>query len=100
MEGFFESSERLEVYNRTFDILNRVKDDGLRKRMSDTFHQFKKLNREFDKLLREAEDLQLQRCRKALETAVIGFEARGIERIEKGILLATAEILLEQNVVV
>ena len=99
MEGFFESSEKLEVYNRAFNILNRVKDDGLRKRMSETFHQFKKLNREFDKLLCEAEDLQLQRCRKALEMAVIGFEARGVERIGKDVLTATAEMLLEQNVV-
>ena len=98
MEGFFTGSEKLEVYNRTFDILNRVKDEALKARMSETFHQFKKLNREFDKLLREAEDLQLQRCRKALETAVIGFEARGVERIEKDVLMATAE-MLEQNVV-
>ncbi len=100
MEGFFTGSERLKVYNRTFDILNGVKDDRLRKRMSETFHQFKKLNREFDKLLHEAEELQRQRCRKALEMAVIGFEARGVERIEKDVLMATAEILLEQNAVV
>ena|ERR1700687_1627590 len=99
MEGFFQGSERLEIFNRAFDVMNGVKDDRLRKRMSDTFHQFKKLNREFDRLLREAEDLQLQRCRKALETAVSDFESRGVERIGKDILMATAEILLEQNVV-
>jgi hypothetical protein len=99
MEGFFESGEKLEIYNRTFDVMNAVKDEGLRARMSETFHQFKKLNRQFDKLVREAEDLQLQRCREALETVVIGFEARRVERIGKDILMATAEILLEQNVV-
>ncbi len=99
MEGFFENNEKLQIYNRTFYVMDAVKDEALRARMSETFHQFKKLNREFDKLLREAEDLQLQCCRKALETAVIGFEARGVESIEKDILMATAEILLEENVV-
>ena len=99
MEGLFEGSERLKVYNRTFDILNGVKDDGLRKRMSEVFHQFKKLNREFGKLLREAEEEELQRRRRAFEMAVAGFQDRGIERVEKNVLMATAEMMLDSNLV-
>ena len=99
MEGFFEGNEKLGIYNRAFHVLDAVKDGALRARMSATFGRFKAINREFDKLLREAEDLQLQRCRKAMETAVIGFEAHGVERIEKDILMATAEMLIENNLV-
>jgi hypothetical protein len=97
MEGFFKSdTQRVDIYNRTFDILNGVKDEALRARMSETFERFKKVNREFDKLLREADDLQVKRYRKALETAISGFEARGVRRIEKDVLMATAEILEQQ----
>src|SRR5260370_22710665 len=98
MEGFFESSEKLEIYDRAASAVDGCRDEKLRTRMSDTFRRFKAVNREFDKLRREAEDLQIQRRRKALETAVMAFEARGVERIEKDVLMATAEMLL-QNVV-
>jgi len=54
--GFFESdAQRLGIYNRAFEIGERVKDANLRERMYRASLKFRAANREFAKLQQEAE---------------------------------------------
>jgi hypothetical protein len=98
MEGFFHSKEKLEIYNRAAHVLDNIKDDELRRRMSETFTKFRALNREWEKMVCEEQSMQA-RHQRALVRALAEFKQRGVVKVEKDVLMAVAWMLVDFNLV-
>lgn len=100
MEGFFQDHEsKNEVYCGAFDILNSVKDEKLRGQMTEVFAKLREINREWYKLVLEAERLQQELYDRALTRAITEFTNRGVDAVEKDVLIATAKMLIDSGVV-